>query len=35
MEEADLDDDKSLSYIEFEHVISRSADFLKYVVNIN
>ena len=29
IEEADLDDDNMLSYIEFEHVISRSPDFLK------
>ncbi|KAL4227934.1 Calcium and integrin-binding member 3 [Mactra antiquata] len=28
IEEADLDDDSMLSYIEFEHVISRSSDFL-------
>ncbi|KAH3842955.1 hypothetical protein DPMN_116461 [Dreissena polymorpha] len=28
LEEADLDDDNMLSYIEFEHVISRSSDFL-------
>lgn len=28
IEEADLDDDNMLSYIEFEHVISRSPDFL-------
>ncbi|XP_052796384.1 calcium and integrin-binding family member 3-like [Mya arenaria] len=28
LEEADLDDDGLLSYIEFEHVISRSPDFL-------
>lgn len=34
MEEADLDDDRLLSYIEFEHVISRSPDFLKYVHNM-
>lgn len=29
LEEADLDDDGMLSYIEFEHVISRAPDFLK------
>ncbi|KAK3097113.1 hypothetical protein FSP39_006498 [Pinctada imbricata] len=29
LEETDLDDDGMLSYIEFEHVISRSPDFLK------
>ncbi|KAK6178711.1 hypothetical protein SNE40_011232 [Patella caerulea] len=28
LEEADLDDDGMLSYIEFEHVISRAPDFL-------
>ncbi|XP_046571536.1 calcium and integrin-binding family member 3-like [Haliotis rubra] len=28
LEETDLDDDGSLSYIEFEHVISRAPDFL-------
>ncbi|KAL3866362.1 hypothetical protein ACJMK2_043667 [Sinanodonta woodiana] len=28
LEEADLDDDGMLSYIEFEHVISRSPDFI-------
>ncbi|XP_064608428.1 calcium and integrin-binding family member 3-like [Liolophura sinensis] len=28
-EEADLDDDNMLSYIEFEHVISRAPDFLE------
>ncbi|XP_013406524.1 calcium and integrin-binding family member 3 [Lingula anatina] len=28
MEEADLDDDGKLSYVEFEHVISRAPDFL-------
>ncbi|XP_064652048.1 calcium and integrin-binding family member 2-like [Lineus longissimus] len=28
LEEADLDDDGSLSYMEFEHVISRAPDFL-------
>ncbi|KAL8565250.1 hypothetical protein ACOMHN_001148 [Nucella lapillus] len=28
LEEADLDDDGRLSYIEFEHVISRAPDFL-------
>lgn len=27
--EADLDDDGSLSFAEFEHVIDRSSDFLK------
>lgn len=30
MQEADLDDDGQLSYAEFEHVISKSPDFLKY-----
>lgn len=28
LEETDLDDDGKLSYIEFEHVISRSPDFM-------
>lgn len=31
MEEADLDDDGSLSFAEFEHVIDKSSDFTKYV----
>ena len=31
LEEVDLDEDGCLSYIEFEHVISRAPDFLKYV----
>ncbi|XP_061168866.1 mesenchyme-specific cell surface glycoprotein-like [Saccostrea echinata] len=30
LEETDLDDDGKLSYIEFEHVISRSPDFMTY-----
>jgi len=30
-QEADLDDDKMLSYAEFEHVISKAPDFVKYV----
>ena len=29
IEEADLDDDGKLSYVEFEHVISRAPDFLR------
>lgn len=29
MQEADLDDDQQLSFAEFEHVISKSPDFLK------
>lgn len=29
LEEADLDDDEALSFAEFEHVINRSADFMK------
>lgn len=29
MEEADLDDDKTLSFAEFEHVISKAPDFVK------
>jgi calcium and integrin-binding protein 1 len=28
-EEADLDDDDSLSFAEFEHVISKAPDFVK------
>jgi len=31
LEEADLDDDGSLSYAEFEHIISKSPDFTRYV----
>jgi len=30
MQEADLDDDQQLSYAEFEHVISKSPDFMKW-----
>lgn len=33
-EEADLDEDNKLSFTEFEHVISRAPDFLRYS-NIN
>ena len=29
LEEADLDDDDSLSFAEFEHVISTAPDFIK------
>jgi calcium and integrin-binding protein 1 len=29
LEEADLDDDGSLSYAEFEHIISKSPDFTR------
>jgi len=29
-EEADIDGDKRLSYVEFEHIISRAPDFIKY-----
>lgn len=29
LEEADLDDDGMLAFAEFEHVISKSADFAK------
>ena len=32
MKEADLDNDGKLSFAEFEHVISKSPDFLKYVI---
>ena len=28
-EEADLDDDETLSFAEFEHVISKAPDFVK------
>lgn len=31
LEEADLDDDGSLSFAEFEHVIDKSSDFTKWV----
>ncbi|KAK2186545.1 hypothetical protein NP493_196g00004 [Ridgeia piscesae] len=31
LEEADLDDDQALSFAEFEHVISKAPDFVKYV----
>lgn len=31
LDEADLDDDGALSFAEFEHVISKSPDFTKYV----
>ena len=31
LEEADLDDDDSLSFAEFEHVISKAPDFVRYV----
>ena len=29
--EADLDEDDTLSFAEFEHVISKAPDFMKYV----
>ena len=29
MKEADLDNDRKLSFAEFEHVVSKSPDFLK------
>ena len=32
MQEADLDDDEALSFAEFEHVISKAPDFVKYVL---
>ena len=32
MQEADLDDDAVLSFAEFEHVISKAPDFVKYVL---
>lgn len=31
LDEADLDDDGSLSFAEFEHVIDKSSDFTKWV----
>ena len=31
LDEADLDDDQALSFAEFEHVISKAPDFVKYV----
>lgn len=30
LEESDNDDDRRLSYMEFEHVISRAPEFLRY-----
>lgn len=35
LEEADLDDDGSLSFAEFEHVIDKSSDFTKYAILYN
>lgn len=32
LEEADLDDDGSLSFAEFEHIIDRSPDFFWYIL---
>ena len=32
MDEADLDGDEALSFAEFEHVISKAPDFVKYVL---
>ena len=32
MQEADLDEDEALSFAEFEHVISKAPDFVKYVL---
>ncbi|KAH9513302.1 Calcium and integrin-binding member 2 [Bulinus truncatus] len=34
LKEADLDDNNELSYIEFEHVVSRAPDFLTEYVNV-
>ncbi len=31
LSEADLDGDQKLSYVEFEHIISRAPDFIKCV----
>lgn len=31
LEEADLDDDGSLSFAEFEHIIDKSSDFARYL----
>lgn len=30
LEEADLDDDGALSFAEFEHIIDKSSDFIKW-----
>lgn len=35
LEEADLDDDGALSFAEFEHIIDKSSDFAKYVLEIH
>lgn len=32
LEEADLDDDGALSFAEFEHIIDKSSDFVKWVI---
>ena len=34
LQESDLDDDNALSFAEFEHVISKAPDFIKYVTLI-
>lgn len=31
LEEADLDDDEGLSFAEFDHVISKAPDFVRYM----
>ena len=35
LEETDLDDDQMLSFIEFEHVISRAPEFLRWLLYIS
>ena len=32
LEESEMDDDCQISFMEFEHVISRAPDFLKWVL---
>lgn len=32
LEEADVDDDGKLSFMEFEHVVTRSPDFMRYTI---
>lgn len=32
LDEADLDDDGALSFAEFEHVVSKSPDFTRYII---
>ncbi|CAM1298984.1 CIB3 (predicted) [Pycnogonum litorale] len=35
LEEADVDDDGKLSFMEFEHVVTRSPDFMRFAIFIN